>query len=274
MTSDDALDERLRSLFAGCIALVLEDEPEIAGSLAAALSRHGFAEVDVVADGTKAVTHARQKTYDVLILDRQVPGLDGVSTLERVREEGGPSATAPALFLTALGTERQKVEGLAAGGDDYIVKPVSDIELLARVAAVIRRKTQWSAAEPTGPIINGPLLVDRKSMSASLFGNALDLTPREHSILQVLSESTGLPVTRSMLWSRCWSDYNFMPSNSANTIDVHVSRLRKKLDAHSDPLDDQLRPLIIAVRSQGLMLRDLGQLDGAGSDAAPTSPAA
>lgn len=257
MTTEDALDQRLHSLFAGRSALVLEDEPEIAGSLASTLSRHGFAEVDVVAAGTSAVTHAREKAYDVLILDRQVPGLDGVGSLERIRDGGGPSADAPALFLTALGTERQKVEGLAAGGDDYIVKPVSDTELLARVAVLIRRHSRWSSPEQAETIENGPLTIDRKSMSASLFGHILELTPREHAILQVLGENAGLPVTRSMLWSRCWSDYNFMPSNSANTIDVHVSRLRKKLEAHSDGLDEQYRPLIVAVRSQGLMLRDL-----------------
>jgi len=217
----------------------------------------------VVADGNKAVIHAREKRYDVLILDRQVPGLDGVGALEKVRTNGGPSADAPALFLTALGTERQKVEGLAAGGDDYIVKPVSDTELLARVAVMIRRSTRFAAAEPAEKIENGPLVVDRKSMSATLFDQVLELTPREHGILQVLAESTGLPVTRSMLWSRCWSDYNFMPSNAANTIDVHVSRLRKKLEAASGELDERLRPIIIAVRSQGLMLRDLGANESA-----------
>lgn len=265
MTPDDRLDVRLRGLFAGRIALVLEDEPEIAGSLAAALSRHGFAEVEVLADGRKAVAHAAQKAFDLLILDRQVPGMDGISALEKIRASGGPSARAPALFLTALGTERQKVEGLAAGGDDYVVKPVSDNELLARVAALIRRSTLWgAAAEPVGPIVNGPLTVDRKAMAASLFGEPLDLTPREHAILQILAESTGLPVTRSMLWSRCWADYNFMPANAANTIDVHVSRLRKKLDAANGQLDERLRPLIIAVRGQGLMLRDLaGAANGA-----------
>lgn len=266
MTGEDNLDERLRSLFAGRCALVLEDEPEIAASLADALSRHGFAEVDMVGDGPGALAQARDKAYHVLILDRQVPGMDGVSVLENIREGGGPSADAPALFLTALGTERQKVEGLAAGGDDYIVKPVSDTELLARVAVMIRRSARWADAGPPAVIENGPLLIDRGALQASLFGQKLDLTPREHAILQVLGESTGLPVTRSMLWNRCWSDYNFMPSNAANTIDVHVSRLRKKLDAASGSLDDALRPLIVAVRSQGLMLRDLSSL---GAAAAP-----
>ncbi len=266
MTEHDALDVRLRKLFAGRTALILEDEAEIAGSLASALSRHGFENVDVTANGSNAVSYAQDKPYDVLILDRQVPGLDGVGALERIRESGGPSGRAPALFLTALGTERQKIEGLAAGGDDYIVKPVSDMELLARVAAAIRRNTQWPVEDTSGPISNGPLTVDAKALSATMFGQPLELTPREHSILVVLSESTGLPVTRSMLWSRCWSDYNFMPSNAANTIDVHVSRLRKKLDAASGDLDDQLRPLIVAVRSQGLMLRDLSHQADAAAD--------
>ena len=256
MSSID-LDKRLRDLFAGRSALVLEDESELAGHLSGALSRHGFAHVDVLASGAEAIRHAEEKAYDVMILDRQVPDVDGLKALEQVRAGGGRSAQAPALFLTALGTERQRVDGIAAGGDDYVVKPVSDVELLARVAALLRRSMRAHPTEPPTIIENGPLVVDRRAMTAKMFEETLDLTPREHSILQVLAEGMGLPVTRSMLWSRCWSDYNFMPSNAANTIDVHVSRLRKKLDAASEPLDETLRPLIVAVRSQGLMLRDL-----------------
>jgi two-component system OmpR family response regulator len=254
------LDDRLRGLFLGKAALVLEDEPEIAGHLASTLSRYGFADVTVTTSGDDAVREAAERAFDVLILDRQVPGTSGLAALEQIRADGA-SARAPALFLTALGTERQKIEGLAVGGDDYVVKPVSDVELLARVAALLRRGG-WSEPqeEAAADVENGPLRIGMATMTATWNGAAIDLTPREHAILAALAQNTGLPVTRSMLWSRCWSDYNFMPSNATNTIDVHVSRLRKKLDAVIGEIPDAYRPLIVAVRSRGLMLRDLGGL--------------
>ncbi|MBZ6378013.1 two-component system response regulator [Pacificimonas flava] len=252
------LDDRLRGMFLGRTALVLEDEPELAGHLASVLSRHGFADVDVVADGEEAVARAGAQPFDILVLDRQVPGLNGLAALERIRASGASSGS-PALFLTALGTERQRVEGIASGGDDYVVKPVGDLELLARLAALLRRQVQ-EPERGTRTVQNGPLMVDPATLTARLGEEALDLTPREHGILLVLAENSGLPVTRSMLWSRCWSDYNFMPANATNTIDVHVSRLRKKLDAASEPIPESLKPLIVAVRGRGLMLRDLGAI--------------
>ncbi|MBV7256881.1 response regulator transcription factor [Pacificimonas sp. WHA3] len=254
------MDERFRALFVDRSALLLEDEPAVAGYLASVLSRNGFTSVDTVASGEDAVRHAGARTYDVLILDRMTAGLDGLGALAQIRAGDGPSRRAPALFLTALGSERHKIEGLAAGSDDYAVKPLSDVELLARVAALLRRFAWAKEAAPAGQdmtISIGSLILDPGKMTAELCGHNLDLTPREHSILQLLARNVGLPVTRTMLWSECWSNYNFMPENAANTIDVHMSRLRKKLDPACDCLPDELCPIIVSVRSQGLMLRNL-----------------
>jgi len=259
---DDTMIERsFRQLFLGRSALILEDEGEVAELIATALNRAGFARVDVVASGLDAVARAGADPFDILILDRQTPELDGLGALGRIRAESGRSARAPALFLTALGSERHRIEGLAGGGDDYAVKPLSEIELLARLAALLRRR-EWDGASPAGDeLVCGPLRIDAGTMTASLCGNMLDLTAREFSILSLLARNVGLPVTRSMLWSVCWSTYNFVPANFANTIDVHVSRLRRKLETAGGELPAELNPLIVAVRSQGLMLR---RLDGLG----------
>ncbi|MET0372828.1 MAG: response regulator transcription factor [Rhizorhabdus sp.] len=254
---DTTIEQSFRRLFLGRSALILEDEAEVAELIASALNRAGFGRVDIVANGIAAVERAGADPFDILILDRQTPELDGLGALGRIRAEGGRSTRAPALFLSALGSERHRIEGIAGGGDDYAVKPLSEIELLARLAALLRRR-EWDGASPAGGgIICGPLKIDPGTMTASLCGNLLDLTAREFSILSLLAQNIGLPVTRSMLWSVCWSTYNFVPANFANTIDVHVSRLRRKLEAAGGELPAALSPLIVAVRSQGLMLRRL-----------------
>lgn len=256
---ENTIEHSFRQLFLGRSALILEDEGEVADLIATSLDRAGFGRVDVVGDGLQAVSRADADPFDILILDRQTPELDGLGALNRIRSGNGCSARAPALFLTALGSERHRIEGLAGGGDDYAVKPLSEIELLARLAALLRRR-EWDGASPAGSeMICGPLRIDAGTMMASLCGNALDLTAREFAILSLLARNIGLPVTRSMLWSVCWSTYNFVPANFANTIDVHVSRLRRKLEAAGGELPAALNPLIVAVRSQGLMLR---RLDG------------
>lgn len=254
---DNTIEQSFRRLFLGRSALILEDEAEVAELIASALARAGFGRVDIVANGIAAVERAAADPFDILILDRQTPELDGLGALGRIRTEGGRSTRAPALFLSALGSERHRIEGIAGGGDDYAVKPLSEIELLARLAALLRRR-EWDGASPAGSeIVCGPLRIDSGTMTASLGGNLLDLTAREFSILSLLAQNIGLPVTRSMLWAICWSTYNFVPANFANTIDVHVSRLRRKLEAAGAALPAALNPLIVAVRSQGLMLRRL-----------------
>lgn len=258
---EKGIEQTFRRLFLGRNALILEDEEEVAELLATALRKAGFESVEVTGNGLEAIELAKGRSFDILILDRQTPGLDGLGALEKIRGGTGQSMRAPALFLTALGSERHRVEGLAGGGDDYAVKPLSEIELLARLAALLRRRA-WDAgpAAEQEALSCGPLHIDPGSMTASLCCTQLDLTAREFAILTLLARNVGLPVTRSMLWSTCWSTYNFVPANFANTIDVHVSRLRRKLDAAASCVPAHLNPLIVAVRSQGLMLRRLDEV--------------
>lgn len=263
---DEAIDDTIvagfRALFVGRSALVLEDEPAVAGHIALMLRQAGFSDVMVCATGELACDWARRRDFDVLILDRQTPGMDGASALRHIRA-GDPatgSTHAPAIFLTALGGDRHRIEGLAGGADDYIVKPVSDEELLARVAALLRRRgweRRADAAVERDEIVSGPLTIRKRAAIAVLCGQRLELTGREFAILTTLAENIGLPVTRSMLWSTCWPTYSFEPDTFANTIDVHVSRLRRKLEAAAGCLLPTQLPLITAVRAQGIMLRSL-----------------
>lgn len=252
-TPTDALMDAFRALLVGKRALVLEDDADLCAHIAGSLAAAGFADVDCVMTGEEAIERALRRDYDVLILDRTTPSLDGLSALIEIRRRSPRHV--PALFLTSLGSERSRIEGLAGGGDDYLVKPVSDEELLARVAALLRRHPPERGAATLETIEVGPLSVMPRALRATLGGVEADLTPREFSILALLAENAGLPVTRSMLWSRCWSTYNFQPSNFANTIDVHVSRLRRKLEAAGTAAGIEARDMIVAVRVQGIMLR-------------------
>lgn len=247
----------LRALLVGRSALVLEDEAPVAEHIVHCLKQAGFARVDLVDIGEAAIEKARAHEYDILLLDRMTPSLDGLAALSAIRRLPAGNG-APALFLTALGSERHRIEGLAAGGDDYLVKPVSDEELLARVAVLLRRQMRAAApADRSAPIQLGLLALVQSELRASLAGAPIDLTAREYSILQVLGENAGLPVTRSMLWSRCWSNYTFQPSNFANTIDVHISRLRRKLAAAGEQAGVDASDAIVALRTQGFTLRPI-----------------
>ncbi|RYY32668.1 MAG: response regulator transcription factor [Sphingomonadales bacterium] len=250
---DDPM-EAFRTLLVGRAALLLEDEPSVSAHIEHALKAIGFARVDCVTTGEEAVEHALTNTYDILILDRMTPSLDGLSALSQIRARDGGAAV-PALFLTALGSERHRIEGLASGGDDYLVKPVSDEELLARVAVLLRRRN-WRP-DPGETVTVGQIAISKGALRATLAGAPIDLTAREFAILALLADNAGLPVTRSMLWSRCWSNYNFQPGNFGNTIDVHISRLRRKLEAAGEAAGVNVSDLIVAVRTQGIMLRSI-----------------
>lgn len=264
--SDDtetACVDTFKALFAGKSALVLEDDALMGPSVKRMLIEAGFASADLTLDGEAALAAARKRRYDILLLDRDTPVLDGRTALAQIRDAAGHCASllSPAIFLTAFGSEAHRVEGLVSGADDYIVKPVSEMELLARIAAQLRR-VAWSQAAPphsgkSGRIVAGPLTMTPAAMEAVLFGQQIDLTGREFSILRTLAENAGLPVTRSMLWDRCWPEYKFEPDNFDNRIDVHISRLRRKLEPYCEGLPQSMRPLIVSVRTQGLMLRDL-----------------
>lgn len=251
---------QLRAVFAGRRALLLEDDPALSDHVAERLLRAGFEAVERVDRGEAAVA-AAAAPFDVLILDRLTAGLDGLETLKRIRAGGGPCADAPALMLTALGGERQKVEGLMGGADDYLSKPVGDEELLARIAAQLRRAGR-RARPASGDLLNGPFRLATGARTLKLDAPAgirtIDLSPLEFAIVAELMTARGQPVTKTMLWERCWVEWKFLPDNFVNIIDARISALRRRLKEQCPELPEEWHPLIVSARSQSLIFRDLG----------------
>ena len=219
--------------------LIIEDDKEAAGWLMKGLREAGHV-TDLAVDGEEGLNMARNGDYDVLIIDRMLPKMDGLTLLKTLRKEGDQT---PALFLSALGEVDDKVEGLRAGGDDYIAKPYAFSELLARVEVLGRRKT----AEPVQTRLKvGDLEMDLLKRRVTRAGKEIQLQPREFKLLEYLMRHAGNVVTRTMLLENVW-DYHFDPQT--NVIDVHISRLRGKIDKEFD------KPLLHTVRGAGYMLR-------------------
>ena len=208
--------------------------------IAKGLRDAGFA-VDIAEDGTTGLTRASEGSYDAIVLDRMLPGLDGLSIVTALRSSG---VTTPVLMLSALASLDERVRGLRAGSDDYLTKPFALTELLARIEAVRRRGTPQPEAPPT-KLSCEDLEVDLLSRRVTRAGNRIELQPREFSLLEFLLRHQGQVVTRTMLLERVW-DYHFDPGT--NVIDVHVSRLRKKLD------DGSHKSLLHTVRGAGYRL--------------------
>jgi two-component system, OmpR family, response regulator len=219
--------------------LAIEDEREAAGYLVKGLSEHGHV-VDHAATGPDGLAMALGEFYDLMIVDRMLPGMDGLLIVEALRKNG--SAT-PVLFLSALGDVDNRVRGLRAGGDDYLVKPFAFSELLARIDALARR----GARKPEETVLRvADLEMDLLSRRVTRAGKPIELQPREFKLLEYLMRHAGQVVTRTMLLENIW-DYHFDPQT--NVIDVHVSRLRQKIDR------DFERGLIHTVRGAGYCLR-------------------
>ncbi len=218
--------------------IVIEDDADAAAFVKQVLSEAGHF-VDVCGDGESGLNQAQSGDYDALVVDRMLPGMDGVQLLKSYRDGGG---RAPALFLSALGEVDHRVEGLKAGGDDYLVKPYAPSELVARVEALGRRAT---GDIPTTRLTVGGLEMDLLARTVHRDGQKIDLQPREFRLLEFLMRHAGQVVTRTMLLEKVW-DYHFDPQT--NVIDVHVSRLRGKIDKDFD------RPLLHTVRGAGYRL--------------------
>ena len=250
----------LTEVFAGRRALLLEDDPALADHVADRLLKAGFEIVDRVDAGEAALQMAGTHPYDVLILDRMTNGLDGLETLKRLRTGAGPSRDAPALMLTALTGERQRVEGLLGGADDYLSKPIGDEELLARVASQLRRVARRAKPANTD-LINGPFRMSPGARTLKLMVEGterlIDLSPLEFAIVSELMTARGQPVTKTMLWDRCWIEWTFLPDNFVNIIDARISALRRRLKEQAPELGEDLHPLIVSARSQSLIFRDL-----------------
>jgi two-component system, OmpR family, response regulator len=220
--------------------LIVEDDARAAGYLANALKESGHSS-ELAADGQTGFEFARTAEYDVLIVDRMLPGRDGLSLIEGLRNEG---LRTPVLILSALGAVDDRVKGLRAGGDDYLTKPYAFSELLARVEALARRSAPEKASTS---LTVGDLVLDRLAHQVTRAGETIALQPREYRLLEYLIMNAGQVVTRTMLLEHVW-DYHFDPQT--NVIDVHISRLRAKIDKNFD------RPLLHTVRGAGYMIRD------------------
>ena len=218
--------------------LVVEDDLKAAGFISKGLQEAGYV-VDHAEDGNKALDLALSGTYDAMIVDRMLPGTNGVKVVETVRGEG---VDTPVLFLSALGEVEDRVEGLKAGGDDYLVKPFAMSELLARLEALTRRGR--GQAEQTQLSV-GDLEMDILARKVTRQGKRVYLHPREFKLLEYLMRHAGQVVTRTMLLENVW-EYHFDPQT--NVIDVHISRLRQKIDK---PFDT---PILQTVRGAGYKL--------------------
>lgn len=223
--------------------LLVEDDADYAAALAAELRDIGH-RVDVAADGWAAIAAMNAGAFDAVILDRMMPRLDGMSVLQKLRDGG---MTLPIVMLTALGASQDKVEGLEAGADDYVVKPVAAIELHARLHAVLRGR-QWSGgAGASGDTLRaGDIVVSPATFRAWRDGVPLDLAKLELKLLVELVRNVDAVLTRAMLIERVWG-YDFMPDT--NIVDVHIRRLRLKLGEGGG--EDRIR----TVRGIGYMLQ-------------------
>jgi two-component system OmpR family response regulator len=219
--------------------LVIEDDPAIAAFLSRGLGEAGYT-VDEVHDGEQGLELARGASYDAAIVDVMLPRLDGISLIENLRRDG---IATPVLILTARRSVDDRVKGLQAGGDDYLVKPFAFAELLARVQALVRRATRTTDAPR---LTVGDLTLDRLSRQVERQGTAIDLRPREFALLELLMRNAGRVVSKTMILSHVWG-YNFDPGS--NVVDVLVFRLREKLDRDFAP------PLLHTVRGVGYVLK-------------------
>ncbi len=224
--------------------LCVEDDVTTADYIAKGLGEAGFS-VEVSHDGRDGLFQASDGSYDCIVLDRMLPGMDGLAVLSALRAAG---VTTPVVMLSALASLDERVRGLRAGSDDYLTKPFAFAELLARIEAVRRRGTQTASADtPVTKLLCEDLEMDLLSRRITRGGRKVDLQPREFRLLEFLLRHKEQVVTRTMLLEGVW-DYHFDPGT--NVIDVHVSRLRKKLD------EGGAKPLLHTVRGAGYRLGD------------------
>ena len=221
-------------------ALLIEDDKEVACYVGKGLKEQGFT-IDVATDGKEGLGLASTESYDVMIIDRMLPKLDGLSILKSIRAADNHT---PVIILSALGEVDDRVKGLKSGGDDYIVKPFSFSELLARMEALIRRSEVTPDAAVTTLEV-GDLEMDLLSRKVTRADVKIDLQSREFKLLEYLVKHQGQVVTRTMLLENVWN-YHFDPQT--NVIDVHISRLRAKIDKEFD------HPLIRTVRGAGYVI--------------------
>jgi two-component system OmpR family response regulator len=218
--------------------LIVEDDLEAAAVMVRGLGESGF-ETTHAPDGQAGLEAAEKGEFDVYVVDRMMPRMDGLTMVETLRREGDQT---PVLFLSALGEISDRVTGLKAGADDYLVKPYAFAELIARVEALARRRETGSVQTL---LKVGDLEMDLIGRGVRRAGQEIDLQPREFQLLEFLMRHAGQSVTRTMLLEKVW-EYHFDPQT--NVIDVHISRLRSKIDKGFD------KPMLQTVRGAGYRL--------------------
>lgn len=222
--------------------LIIEDEKDVCAYIAKGMKEAGHI-VDVAANGKDGLFMATTESYDVMIVDRMLPELDGLTIIRTLR---GAGVKTPALILSALGEVDDRIMGLRAGGDDYLVKPFAFAELLVRVE-VLQRRVVSPANDTQTQLTAGDLKLDLLTRKVARGGQEIELQAREFRLLEYMIRHKGQVVTRTMLLENVW-DYNFDPQT--NVIDVHISRLRSKVDKGFDTA------LIRTVRGAGYVIDD------------------
>jgi two-component system, OmpR family, response regulator len=218
--------------------LLIEDDSETAEEITAELADRGF-EVEWSADGIEGLDKARSTRPDAMIVDRLLPGMDGLTVIEALRRD---QVRTPVLVLSALGAVDDRVRGLRMGGDDYLTKPFAIVELVARIEALLRRPVE--SRETTLRV--GPLELDLIERTAKRGDRVIDLLPREFRLLEYMMQRSDQLLTRAMLLEEVWN-YKFVPAT--NLVDVHMGRLRHKVDGPDEV------PMIHNVRGAGFILR-------------------
>jgi two-component system, OmpR family, response regulator len=218
--------------------LLIEDDGETAHEIRAELVDRGFA-VDWAADGIEGLGKARDGRPDAMVVDRLLPGMDGLAIIETLRQE---QMRTPVLVLSALGAIDDRVRGLRMGGDDYLTKPFAIVELVARIEALLRRPVETRETM----LRVGPLEIDLLARTAKRGERVIELLPREFRLLEYMMQRSDQLLTRAMLLEEVWN-YKFVPAT--NLVDVHMGRLRHKVDGPNDT------PMIHNVRGSGFILR-------------------
>ncbi|MBR0559215.1 response regulator transcription factor [Neokomagataea sp. TBRC 2177] len=218
--------------------LLIEDDDSIATEVVAELEARGYG-VTRASTGLEGVDEAISRRYDLMVVDRMLPELDGLSVIERLRRE---QIMTPVLVLSALSAVDDRVNGLKAGGDDYLTKPFAMEELAARLEALLRRPTD--SRETVLRV--GPIEMDLIERKVFREGREVDLLPREFRLLEYMMRRPGAVLTRTMLLEDVWN-YRFVPQT--NLVDVHIGKLRRKIDVPGEA------PLIQSIRGAGFSLR-------------------
>lgn len=230
--------------------LVVEDNAQTRLEVAAALADYGF-HGECVATGHDGLRHALDRDFDAIVLDRMLPDIDGLSILATLRNVGRAT---PVLILSALSAVDERVRGLRAGGDDYLIKPFDGLELTARLNALLRRRATHSERSLLSV---GDLTIETATREVRRAGRNIDLMSREYGLLEFLMQHAGQVVTRAMLFEAVWN-YSF--NSRTNVIDMHMGNLRRKIS-----FNGQLSPMISTVRSVGYVLDAAGVTCGGAS---------